>query len=209
LPAIGDEAWSRITRRFIEYATEIDEAIYSKEEAEELRKNLDRLAKQELSTSASFSEAEVERMSMDERIMRWLYYHDRRFRSRVEPLAYQSPIQIIATVQEIDAESKELLAATGSKSSLYPVRLPKGILACRNFERRVKFLQTIEAIRDYASKHDGGFPPSLNDLDLAAPNDPFTNKLFVYEVNEKSARLRQAEIEGFETALYDYELTVK
>ncbi len=209
LPPIGDEEWSRSARNFVESIAESTNDRYSKEEAATLQSKLERLAKQELSKTIGFSEVEIERMSTEERIMRLLHLHYRRFRSHVEPLTYKSPLQIIAAKNKLEAENKDLLAATGAKSSPYPISLPQGILACRTFDRRVKLLQTIEAIRDYASKHSGSFPSKLEQLDLAAPNDPFTEKPFVYEVNGKSARLRQAEIEGYTTAIYDYELTTK
>lgn len=209
LPPIGDGEWTRIARDFVELYFEVSNERYSREEGENLQKNMERLARQELSTTIGFSEAEIERMATEERIMRWLHLHYRRFRSQVEPLTYKSPLQIIAAKNKIEAANKDLLASTGAKSSPYPISLAQGILACRNFERRVKFLQTIEALRDHASKHDGSFPSKLDELYLAAPNDPFTEKPFVYEVSGNTARLRQAEIEGYTTAIYDYELTAK
>ena len=209
LPPVGDERWTRIAADFVAEYAEVSSEIYSKEEGENLQSKMERIATQELSKSLGYAEAEMKRMTTDERIMRWINLYYCRFRSQVEPLTYQSPLQILAFKNKIEAANKDLLAATGAKSSPYPVSLPQGILACRSFERRVKFLQCIEALRDHASKHQGRFPSKLDELDLAAPNDPFTGVPFVYEGNVKSARLRQAEIEGYTTSVYDYELTVE
>jgi len=176
---------------------------------ETLQKNMDRLARQELSKTLGVSKKDVERMTKEERIMRWFHLLYQQFRSKVEPLASQSPLQVIAEKGTIDAANKQLLAETSAKSSPFPVALPQGILACRNFERRVKFIQTIEAIRDYSSRHDGALPAKLDDLHLPAPNDPFTEQPFVYEMSGRSARLRQAVIEGYSNPVYDYEITVK
>ena len=52
-----------------------------------------------------------------------------------------------------------------------------------SFERSLRALQTIEALRDYASKNDGAFPTRLSDLvDTPAPDDPTTGQPFQYEV---------------------------
>ena len=209
IPSIGSEEWTSIARKFADLMADVSDQRYSQAEGESLQKNMDRLAKQELSKTIGFTESEIDRMSTEERIMRWLDLHYHRFRSFVEPLAYQSPSQVIAAKKKIETTSKELITAVGAKSSPFPDVLPQAILACRNFERRVKFLQTLESLRDYASKHDGGFPQKLDDLDLIAPNDPFTEKPFLYEVNGKKARLRQAEIDGNSTPVCDYELELK
>ena len=207
LPTIGDKQWGQIANKFVDIYSESSRETYSREEGEAVQKKMDLVANQELSKTFGFSGGDVERMTKEERIMRWIYLHYLQFRSQVEPLAFQTPKQIIATKIKIEATSKELLAATGAKSSPYPTSLPQGILACRNFERRVKFIQTIEAIRDYASRNDGAFPTKLDDLLLAAPNDPFTEQPFIYSLSGNNAQLSQAKIHGFSGTVYDYKLT--
>ncbi len=207
LPAIGDEQWVQIAQEFVEVFADASSERYTEEEGAQLQSKMQQLAKQQLPEVFGFTDADIQKMSDEELIMRWIYMKYCRLRTQVEPLTFQSPLQVIAAKNKIEAEDKALLAATGAKSSPYPIVLPQGILSCRNFERRVKFLQTIESLRDYASKHDGGFPTSLAELDLPAPNDPFTEQPFEYELNGRTARLHQAEIEGYTSALYDYELT--
>lgn len=206
VPPIGDDAWVKIANQFVQVFAEMTDAKYTVEESIALKRNMDRVATLALSESMNFSETEVERMTVEERIMRWLDFHHRRFRTHVEPLAYQTPMQVIAAKAKIEAENNLLLESTGAKTSPYPIVLTVGILACRNFERRAKFLQTIEAIRDHMSKNKGHLPEKLIDLELPAPNDPFTEKPFLYELNGKTARLRYAQIEGYSGQAYDYEL---
>lgn len=209
LPSIGNDKWIPIANRFIDLYSEASDDRYTREEGEALQKKMDLLAKDQLAKELSFSVDEVERMTKEERIMRWIYLRYLQFRSNVEPLAYQSPKQIIAAKRTIEEANEKLLTESGAKSSPYPIMLPQGILACRNFERRSKFIQTIEAIRDYAGRNNGTLPAKLDDLHLVAPNDPFTEQPFVYELNGKTARLSQEKIDGFSGATFDYELTAK
>lgn len=214
LPPVGDDSWAQIAHMFVDRFGEMSSERYTDEEAKSVQENIERLAIEALPKSLGFSDEEIQRMSTEERVMRWIYLQHCRLRTQLEPLTYQEPLQIIAVKNKIELENKELLAATGAKSTPYPHVLPQGILACRNFERRVKFLQAIEALRDYVSKHTGSFPASLDMLELPAPNDPFTGKPFIYESDGKTARLRQDEIPGltsgvFAKAVYDYELSAK
>ncbi|XZE54319.1 hypothetical protein SH139x_000276 [Planctomycetaceae bacterium SH139] len=208
LPAIGSDAWLDIANEFSEIANEWMGQQYTKQEAETLKNKLEQLAKTDLLEKLNFTEEDIASMSTEERIMRWLYLEYCSFRAHVEPLAHQKPKEVIAAKLKVEARNANLLEKTGAKQSPLPIILPQGILACRNFERRVKFLQTIEALRDYTNKHDGNFPASLESLELTAPNDPFTEQPFEYELTESGANLRQAMIEGWMGPTYDYELTV-
>jgi hypothetical protein len=116
---------------------------------------------------------------------------------------------VLAAKRKLDAFHQTIIETSGARTSPYPIVIPQAILACRSFERRIKFLQTIEALRHHASLHEGQLPARLDELELEAPNDPFTNKPFIYEVSEKVANLRQAEIKDFTTTLYDYEVRLK
>ncbi len=205
LPAIGSDAWSKIANEFSEMASEWMDQQYTLEEAAKLKSTLERLAKHDLLGKLGFTADEILKMSTEERVMRWLYMHYCDFRARVEPLAYQDPKSVMAAMLEVEAKDKALLASTGAKQSPLPIVLPKGIVASHNFGRRVKFLQTIEAVRHHLSQHDGNFPESLEVLELPAPNDPFTGEPFEYELTETGARLRQATTEGWGPPL-DYEL---
>ncbi|MHC4403175.1 MAG: hypothetical protein ACYTG0_26235 [Planctomycetota bacterium] len=56
-------------------------------------------------------------------------------------------------------------------------------------ERDFAMLQTVESLRMYGAGHNGKFPRSLDELELPAPVDPYTNRPFQYRVKEKTAVL--------------------
>ncbi len=53
--------------------------------------------------------------------------------------------------------------------------------------RGLAALQTVEALRHYASTHQGRFPQTLAELTLAVPNDPTTGQPFVYRLEQGTA----------------------
>lgn len=208
LPPPGDTAWVAIAKKFVDTFEEVSEERYTVLEGQQLQSNLERLARETLG-SKEFTSTEIASMSREELIMRWVNLQYVKFRNNMEPLTHQSPQQIIAAKIATEAANAALLKESGAKSSPFPIVLPQGILACKNFSRRVKFLQTIEAIRDFASKHQGKFPETLDQLDLPAPLDPFTEKPFEYETDGTTARLSQAEIPSWQSNRYSYELSAR
>jgi hypothetical protein len=57
-------------------------------------------------------------------------------------------------------------------------------------DRDIAIFQVIEALRDYAARHDGNPPARLEEIqDLPLPLDPFTGKPFDYSATGKKARL--------------------
>jgi hypothetical protein len=63
-------------------------------------------------------------------------------------------------------------------------------LAAFRLDRQLNALQCIEAIRIYASRHEGRFPATLEQLtDTPPPVDPLTGKPFTYEENGYEATL--------------------
>jgi hypothetical protein len=56
--------------------------------------------------------------------------------------------------------------------------------ALARVDRHIAMLRTIEALRDYAARHDGRPPQSLDQItDVPLPIDPFTGRPFVYHVD--------------------------
>ena len=56
--------------------------------------------------------------------------------------------------------------------------------------------RTVEAIRAYGAAHDGKLPPSLDDLPLPAPPEPFTGKPLDYQYRGKVAVLTGHDMPG-------------
>jgi hypothetical protein len=57
-------------------------------------------------------------------------------------------------------------------------------------DQRIALLRHLEAIRIYATEHNGKFPSALVDISLPLPDDPFTGKPFRYHVDGTVAHLR-------------------
>lgn len=92
-------------------------------------------------------------------------------------------------------------------SSLYRVRLAQGRL-----EQRIALLRCVEALRLYAADHAGKLPAKLEDVGVPLSNDPFTGKLFRYELLDGVAHLRGSPPEGQESVAvynYHYEIAVR
>ena len=132
LPPIGDKEWVQIARKFVELVAESSDERYTQDEGAKLQDKMQQLAKQQLPEALGFTDAEIKQMSSEELIMRWVYMQYCRLRTQIEPLAFQSPTQIIAAKSKIEAENMALLESTGAKSSPYPIVLPHCILVCRD-----------------------------------------------------------------------------
>ncbi len=159
LPAVGDKRWTELAKRFADaFEIEVASARYTEQELGDLQERLQEVANQALRGQLGFHDAEIARMSADERLLRWQHLQYCQFRTKVEPLAYQSPSAVLEAGLQVDRTFKAEWNACGAKVIPLPVELPHMILTCRNFERRVKLLQTVEAIRDFASSMTASYP---------------------------------------------------
>ncbi|HEX4795069.1 MAG TPA: hypothetical protein VH370_14845 [Humisphaera sp.] len=100
---------------------------------------------------------------------------------------WQSRAGIEHAQQENTAQAQQ---ANNPLATLLPA-IDVAFLHFAQTERMIARLQLIEALRAYASTHDGQFPPTLDALspDMPAPIDPITGKNFGYEAHGKSATL--------------------
>jgi hypothetical protein len=91
--------------------------------------------------------------------------------------------------------------------------LDKVSLAAARVDRRLAAMRCVEAIRQYAVKHDGKFPPTLADVkELPIPHDPLTGKPFEYAVEGDKATLalaKPAEEKPNPNQLLKYYITMK
>jgi tetratricopeptide (TPR) repeat protein len=70
-------------------------------------------------------------------------------------------------------------------------------LLMNRLDRHLAALQCVEALRLYAANHNGKFPNELTDVtEVALPNDPFTQKPFVYSRTGSRAVLEGTAPEG-------------
>jgi hypothetical protein len=66
-------------------------------------------------------------------------------------------------------------------------------------DRRIAMLRTVEALRLYASEHDGKLPAKISDLSVPVPDDPITGKPFDYKADGSTADLHGAPPKAFAT----------
>jgi hypothetical protein len=76
-------------------------------------------------------------------------------------------------------------------------------------DREIALLRTIEALRDYAARHEGQPPAALDEMkDLPLPIDPVTGRGFEYHHNGRTVILRAPPQPGGNTSEGKrYELT--
>jgi len=93
---------------------------------------------------------------------------------------------------QIDALSHAGEVGRGS-DELFADLLPdviKGRQAQGRLEQRIALLRHVEALRLYTAAHDGKLPPTLSDILVPLPTDPFTGKPFLYKVEGAFGHLR-------------------
>jgi hypothetical protein len=77
-------------------------------------------------------------------------------------------------------------------------------------DQRVALLRQVEALRLFAAAHDGRLPAGLAEIEAPMPDDPFTGKPFIYEMNGVSARLRGGSQTGAAKAdTIRYEISIR
>ena len=70
-------------------------------------------------------------------------------------------------------------------------------------------LRIVEAVRDYAARHDGNPPASLEEIkDLPVPTDPVRNQPFRYEVNGKTVTIEAPSYDEYPIHGQRYEMTI-
>lgn len=117
--------------------------------------------------------------------------------SEIEAAYCLPPPAAIKKLSQLDVECKKIVDELEAPASPFPTN-PVGIyLTLHRFDRNVKLLQIIEAIRDHASRN-GELPKELSGLDLHCPNDPLTGKPFEYRISNTQAVLNTPEIPGLD-----------
>ena len=81
----------------------------------------------------------------------------------------------------------------------------------KRLDRHVAALKSIEAIRLYSAAHNGKFPNTSSDItQVPFPDDPATNKPFVYTRTGAKAVLEMPILKGLtERDIIRYELNLK
>ncbi|MCA9184956.1 MAG: hypothetical protein KDA99_05030 [Planctomycetales bacterium] len=192
------EAWERVAADFSQFMEmELAEPLGAIEAAE-LSARMLAAATGYLSKVMEFSATKLAKMTPQAIVTIWVLELNRMVQAEVEA-AYALPQpQAIAQLLEISKAIEERVASIKAPATPFLRQPWRTYLGLNRFQRRVKYLQTIEAIRDYAAKHEGKLPSSLADLSLPVPHDPLTSTDFEYQLADGQATLAMPLIAGVE-----------
>ena len=126
----------------------------------------------------------------------------------------------IAKILQLPAWQFEALKEKADAAKPEPAILADALLpsqgpmrrALARLEQRIALLRHVEALRMYAAENNGAFPAKLSEVSVPLPNDPITNKPFLYELSGKTAHVRGTAPKGDENNRFfntHYELTLK
>lgn len=94
-------------------------------------------------------------------------------------------------LQRLGAEMKSRATGMGSNPlyTLFP-SVDRAVFNLRRLDRDVAATQAVEALRDYAARHGGALPTSLDEVtETPVPLDPIHGKPFVYKVDGNTVTL--------------------
>lgn len=115
---------------------------------------------------------------------------------------------------QMDQSDRQFRAAKEKNQSDLILQLISSVDGARRrfaqLDRHIALLRTVEALRDYAARHDGQPPASLSDIqNLPIPIDPMTGKPFIYHATGRSAVLEAPAPPHYPYEARRYELSFK
>jgi len=208
LPERGSERWPLIAQEFIKMMEDTSYERYDPAEILELTVKLDRVASRFLRDEFGWTDQQLKQATIEERVMRWVVIQRREFDLQTEQMATASIPEALKIYQQILEKTESILRETGSKHDPFSGGF-RVVNACLQFHRRVRFLQTIEAIRDHVARNQGQLPDDLQQLKFPAPADPFTGVAFEYRKTGNDAWLSYPPVAADPNPTRSYFLTIK
>ncbi len=206
MPELGSERWPLISGEFIKMMEYTSSERYNATEIQVLTKKLDQLASRFLQEELGWTESDLTQATIEERVMRWVVVQRHWFDLQIEQMSVASIPEALEIHRRIKEKSDRIMQETGSKHDPFS-GASRPMIVCFEFHRRVRFLQTIEAIRDHAARNAGELPDDLQQLKFPAPADPFTGQAFEYRKNGKDAWLSYPPVAGDPNPTRSYNLT--
>lgn len=189
-PPIGDEVWTKIASEFSDHMVWTMGKGLSVTEGALLLIRLDAIARGELVELSLFTDEEVERMGLDERIARWILHQCRAVHAELQAAFTLPAPQAIAALLVLQKKVSAIQERTGAPATPLPPDPVGMYLSMFRYGRRVKMLQVVEAIRDHLARNNGVLPATLDDIiELHIPRDPLTDMPFKYELIDDIAYL--------------------
>lgn len=212
LPPEGDPRWKQIAAEFSDLMIGLMQGPVTPAQARVMRQKMPAEATDHLKNHLGYTDEQLAVMSDEERVMRWILGLNESIFGRMERAFALPPPLAITQLLELEAEIQDLMQRVEAPAVPFPDKPVSFYLGTRKFNRHVKQLQAIEAIRDHAAQHEGQLPKSLDEVRLHVPRDPLTEQAFEYEVGEKSAILRTPKVPGLRDELQDlreYEIVIR
>jgi hypothetical protein len=212
IPEVGSERWKQAADELAKYLPEMSEVEGTNATLPALAAESLELARQWLQGEPGFSPEELTQMSREELAMRWLMHQSAQLLGRAEAYASLPPVEAVPRLAALFNEVNEKRHGLGVAGTFFAGNPLNWYLSFRRFDRRVKALMTVEAIRDWSAEHQGQLPSSLEELRLPAPRDPLTGRPFSYQLANGQATLEMELMEGIGPAiqnrkLYQIEIT--
>lgn len=206
LPEIASDRWAVIAEEFIKIMEDANQERYSATEIETLITQLDRVASGFLKEDLGWTDEQLQQATIEERIMRWVIVQRHWFDLQTVQMSTSSIPEALEIYRRVKDKGEKIMQETGSKHNPFS-QASKAMIGCFQFHRRVRFLQTMEAIRDHAARNEGQLPESLEQLKLSAPADPFTGQAFEYRKDDSGAWLSYPPVAGDPNPSRSYHLT--
>lgn len=202
-PPIDDPAWRKIADEFSTHmGMEMGRQGLDVTEAALLMVRMDAIARRDLVAFSQFPIEDVERMKHEEAIMRWVLFQTRLVNAEIEAAFNLPAPQALHELGNVETRVAEMMQSTGAPEAPFTENPVSLYLSMFRFERRVKLLQVVEALRHHLSRSGGQLPTSLAQIKpLHVPNDPFTESPFEYELTDGVAHLKTPRIPGISEEL--------
>lgn len=211
-PGLGAPAWKQAAAEFSELLLMQMQKPMTPTEGAALQQRLIALARAELPLKTRFGTEDLASMSDEELVMRWTLVTTREIHTEIERAYSLAPPLALKRLFKLESDIAAIMQKTEAPTAPFPEHPARMYMAFHKFDRKVKLLQTVEAIRDYAAKNDGTLPTNLEALELPAPNDPLTEQPFFYGVADDQATLRAERLPGLDASLQpnlEYSITIR
>jgi hypothetical protein len=203
VPGLGDldqikspDQWTTRAEGVLKYFLEVGSAgLVPSDSIKPIVTRLEKHARTELSGWFAGGPPRIAQMSGSEAVVRWLIHVNQEHSQEASALMSLEPPAAIPRLAALEKQIAQFYSELGL-SNLYGIsNTPSFFLSTRRLERQIDALRVVEAIRDYAARHDRQLPASLDAItETPIPVDPLTGQPFHYEVRADEATLSA---EGF------------
>ena len=193
---MGDPRWKLVAAEFSEFMSMMLPTELSTAEAAALRSRMATAAREDMQSVLKVTDDELSNMLPEEQVMRWIMLTVQRISTNIENAFNLPPSLALKRLTELEEEIDQLKKRIVAPATPWVSQQSNSYMVLYGFGRRVKLLQTIEAIRDHMAQHDGKLPATLAEVSLFVPADPFTGQPFNYDVQDGIATLSMPQLDA-------------